>query len=234
MARHRLLSARPGHALQPSANVRGRGVSLDTGDEVGAAGSTGETPTDEQLVRRCQGGDPSAFDALVERYQRRATGIAYRFVGNAHDAMEICQDAFIRAYRNLATLEDADRFGAWFLRIVTNLSLNFRRARAVRGPRISFDDCFVEEDRPAADVLADPHAAQTRPDARLAERELAAQVQAALAELPEQQRTALVLFSMEQMPQKDVAQIMDCSVEAVKWHVFQARRKLKEKLAAWL
>jgi RNA polymerase sigma-70 factor (ECF subfamily) len=201
---------------------------------VGAAGSTGDAPSDEQLVRRCQGGDSSAFDALVERYQRRATSIAYRFVGNAHDAMEVCQEAFIRAYRNLATLEDAERFGAWFLRIVTNLSLNFRRSRAVRGPRISFEDCFVGEDQSADDVLADPRAVRAGPDAGIAERELAAQVQAALAELPEQQRTALVLFSMEQMPQKDVAQVMDCSVEAVKWHVFQARRKLKEKLAAWL
>lgn len=220
--------------LRRHTNVWGPTVSLDTGDEVGAARSTGEPPTDEQLVRRCQGGDPSAFDMLVERYQRRATAIAYRFVGNAHDAMEICQDAFIRAYRNLATLEDAERFGAWFLRIVTNLSLNFRRGRAVRGPRISFEDCFLGEDQSADDVLPDPHQAEMTPDARLAERELAAHVQAALAELPEQQRTALVLFSMEQMPQKEVAQILDCSVEAVKWHVFQARRKLKEKLAAFL
>ena len=72
------------------------------------------------------------------------------------------------------------------------------------------------------------------PGATLAAEELAEIVQREIAALPEQQRLALVLFSIEQLPQKEVATIMDCSVEAVKWHVFQARRKLKQRLTDYL
>ena len=189
---------------------------------------------DEELVRRTCAGQRPAFDELIERYQRRATSVAYRLLGNLHDALEVCQDAFLRAYRHLDSLEDARRFGPWLLRIVTNLSLNFRRTRQAGGRRISFEDCLLE-DGPARDELVSdsPHS-EDRPGAQLAAAELAEAVQAAIAELPKQQRTALVLFSIEQLPQKEVASIMGCSIEAVKWHVFQARKKLKERLAEFL
>ena len=101
------------------------------------------------------------------------------------------------------------------------------------GQRVSLDDCILEE-RPGRERLADaPHSDQ-RPGAELAASELRDVVQAAIAGLSEQQRTALVLFSIEQLPQKEVATIMDCSVEAVKWHVFQARKKLRVQLAEYL
>lgn len=185
-------------------------------------------PSDADLVRQVLAGQRPAFDALIDRYQRRATTVAYRLLGDIHDAMEVCQDAFIRAYQSLATLEDQDRFGAWLLRIVTNLSLNFRRGRK---PRLSLDDCLAGDDEAADDRLEDTHDADVRPGAGIAARELEARIQAALAELPPQQRAALIMFSIEQMPQKEVAEVLGCSVEAVKWHVFEARRKLKEKLA---
>jgi RNA polymerase sigma-70 factor (ECF subfamily) len=191
-------------------------------------------PTDEGLVRRAVAGEAGAFDALVERYQRRATSVAYRLLGNLHDALEVCQEAFIRAYRGLHTLEDTGRFGPWLLRIVTNLSLNFRRARGAGGRKVSFEDCIVNEDQSRDELIGDAPHSEDRPGATLIATELSETVQAAINELPEQQRTALVLFSIEQMPQKDVATIMGCSVEAVKWHVFQARKKLKDRLARHL
>ncbi|MBU0639097.1 MAG: RNA polymerase sigma factor [Planctomycetes bacterium] len=192
-------------------------------------------PSDEELVRHTRAGQLQGFDQLVERYQRRATSVACRLLGNLHDALEVCQDAFVRAYQNLETLEDARRFGPWLLRIVTNLSLNFRRNRAAAGrQRVSFEDCLVNDERSRAELVPDAAHSDERPGARLAAAELSEAVQAALAELPERQRAALVLFSIEQLPQKDVASIMDCSVEAVKWHVFQARKKLKSALAEFL
>lgn len=201
--------------------------------DAGAVGGS-DPAGDEQLVALACGGRREAFDQLIERYQRRATAVSYRLLGNLHDALEVCQDAFVRAYRNLETLEDRRRFGAWLLRIVTNLSLNFRRDRAVGGPRLSLDDCIVGEERGGQRALADSDASDERPGAQLAALELSERVQQALCELPEQQRAALVLFSIEQMPQKEVAEILGCSVEAVKWHVFQARRRLKERLADYL
>jgi len=196
--------------------------------------STETVPSDEELVRQACLGQPGAFDRLVERYQRRATSVAYRLLGNLHDALEVCQDAFIRAYQNLQTLRDASRFGPWLLRIVTNQSLNYRRDRAVGGPRLSFEDCIFPNERPREERVALPPHSDEQPGAELAATELGDIVHTAIAELPEQQRAALVLFSLEQLPQKQVAAIMGCSVEAVKWHVFQARKKLKVQLADYL
>jgi len=191
-------------------------------------------PTDGELVRAPLAGEPRAFDTLVERHQRRATAVAYRLLGNLHDALEACQEAFVRAYRSLDSLAEPERFAPWLLRIVTNLSLNFRRSRAVGGPRLSFEDCLVGDDRSPDELVSTTPGSSADPEARMAAGELADLVQQAISELPELQRLALVLFSIEQLPQKEVASIMDTSVEAVKWHVFQARKKLRERLADYL
>jgi RNA polymerase sigma-70 factor (ECF subfamily) len=201
---------------------------------VEAPRSSGAEPSDAELVRAIRAGRPAVFDDLVERYQRRAVSVAYRLLGDLHDALEVCQEAFIRAYRSLDSLADESRFGSWLLKIVTNLSLNFRRDRAVGGLRVSLDDCILDDQGARRERLADAGHADSQPGAELAAAELHSVVQAAIAELPEQQRTALVLFSFEQLPQKEVASIMGCSVEAVKWHVFQARKKLKNRLADYL
>lgn len=190
---------------------------------------------DLPLVRRAKRGDQAAFGLLVERYQRRATSAAWRLLGDLNDALEAVQEAFIRAYNNLSTLEDEARFGPWFLRIVTNLSLNYRRGRAVRQRTASLEDCILGDgEQQRDDLAAAPLHADDLPGAQLGAAELNEQIQRALDELPEQQRMALVLFSVQQMPQKEVADMLDMSVEAVKWHVFQARKKLKERLAEWL
>lgn len=207
---------------------------MAAGERVEPQRSTETPPSDAELVRQACAARPGAFDALVERYQRRAVSVSYRLLGNLHDALEVCQDAFIRAYRSLPTLEDAGRFGPWLLRIVTNLSLNFRRDRGAGGRKVSLEDCILGEDGAREETVAAASYSEDMPGARLRARELAEVVQKALAELPDQQRLALVLFSVEQMPQKDVAAILGCSVEAVKWHVFQARKKLKDRLADYL
>jgi RNA polymerase sigma-70 factor (ECF subfamily) len=217
-----------------TANLRESAVSKLPGDRVQVHRSTGAEPSDAELVVAACAGRPAAFDGLVERYQRRAVSVAYRLLGNLHDALEVCQEAFIRGYRNLDSLEDGQRFGSWLLRIVTNLSLNFRRDRAVGGPRFSLEDCILDDRGSHRERIADAAHPDQHPGAELAASELHSVLQAALAELPEQQRTALVLFSFEQLPQREVASIMDCSVEAVKWHVFQARKKLKARLADYL
>lgn len=196
--------------------------------------STDPSPSDEELVRQARAGVASAFDQLIERYQRRATSIAYRLLGDLHDALEVCQEAFVRALRGLDGLEDERRFGGWLLKIVTNLSLNFRRDRAVGGRKVSLDDCILDEDRGRDERVPAVLHDDAQPGADLAADELRKVLQQALDELPAQQRAALVLFSIEQLPQKEVAGIIDCSVEAVKWHVFQARKRLRERLADYL
>ena len=196
--------------------------------------STTIVPSDDELVRRSCDGQQRAFDELVERYQRRATAVAYRLLGDLHDALEVCQEAFIRAYRSLQSLEDQRRFGSWLLRIVTNLSLNYRRSRSAGGPKISLEDFILDGEGAREELAVAPAYSDEQPGACVAAEELSEIVQTAISELPDQQRMALVLFSIEQLPQKEVAAIMECSVEAVKWHVFQARKKLKVRLAEYL
>lgn len=207
-----------------SRNVQGAGAS-DAAQE--------SALQDERLVRAARGGDSHAFDDLIEKYQQRATSVSYRLLGDIHDALETCQEAFMRAYQNLGTLEDPRRFRPWFLRIVTNLSLNFRRSRAANGRRVSLDACLIDSD--SGEAAFEPASRSTEtPGTRLAAGELPHAIREALNELTDQQRTALVLFSIEHLPQKEVASIMECSVEAVKWHVFQARKRLKLRLAEFL
>jgi len=103
-----------------------------------------EEPVEVGLVRDAQSGDPEAFAELVRKYQRRAVSLAYRLLGNIEDAGDVSQEAFIRAYRHLSQLDDPSRFGAWFLRVVSNLSLNYRRSRKSRSA-ISLDDVEAVE-----------------------------------------------------------------------------------------
>ncbi len=180
-------------------------------------------------VVAARGGDQDAFDRLVERYQRRAVAVAYRLLGNIHDATDAAQDAFLRAYQNLPKLEDPRRFGGWLMRIVTNLSLNLRRGRG-RANALSTDDLIEGESelRTASGALL--AIAGEGPETA----ELEDAVRVAIDGLPEKQRLALILFSMEGLPQKEVAEIMNCTVQLVKWNVFQARKTLREKLADFL
>jgi len=187
--------------------------------------------SDAQLIERTKRGNRQAFDELIRRYHKRALAVAYRLLNNTHDAAEVTQDAFLKAYTSLNTLEDTNRFGGWLLRIVTNLSLNRRRGRKASNP-LPINDMLgsdpVDKDGPTVAVgtsrAEDPYQ-------QVAGHELGERIKLALEQLPEKQRLALVLFTMEQLPQKEVAQILQCSVEAVKWHVFEGRRKLKQILA---
>ena len=184
---------------------------------------------DAKLVAAARRGELSAFDTLVTRYQRQATSVAYRLLNNMDDALEVTQDAFLKAYEKLASLDKSERFGPWLLRIVSNLALNKRRSRSIRRA-VSIDagdeddgDAFVPTDRNA---VAPDEAASAADVKRL--------MNEAIAELPDMQRKALVMFCIEQLPQKDIAQALQCSVEAVKWHVFTARKKLKERLKDYM
>ncbi len=214
-------------------NLDSHGVSESMKDNTASAGDAGALlPSDAQLVEQTMAGKRQAYDELIKRHQRRALAVSYRLLGNTHDAAEVTQDAFLKAYASLRTLEDPQRFGGWLMRIVANLSLNRRRGRR-RAVALPVDDILGGgESQPAADV-ANGAAATGRADdpyQQLEGKELGRRLIEAMDQLPEKQRMAIVLFTINQMPQKDIAEAMNCSVEAVKWHVFQGRKKLREML----
>jgi RNA polymerase sigma-70 factor (ECF subfamily) len=183
--------------------------------------------TDGRLVERALGGEKPAFDDLIRRYQRQAVAVSFRLLGNSQDALEVTQDAFVKAYRSLDTLQKPEAFGGWLMRIVSNLSLNYRRSRKSR-TQLPLDDLLGPAD--ASESGSEWMARSGDPLTNLESAELGATLQHALGQLPEKQRLAIVMFTIEQMPQKEVAETLGISVEAVKWHVFQGRKRLKELL----
>lgn len=190
-----------------------------------------EGPGDGDLVRRCLAGERACFDVLIVRYQRQAVAVSYRLLGNSHDAMEVTQDAYLKAFKGLGTLQKPEAFAGWLMRIVSNLSLNYRRSRKTRS-QLPLDDLLgaQESSGEAGGSGGEWMAKSGNPLHNLESREMGAKLQDALKQLPEKQRMAILMFTIEEMPQKQVAEALNCSVEAVKWHVFQGRKKLKDLL----
>ena len=192
-------------------------------------------PSDGQLVSRVLEGNRKAFDELIVRYQRQAVAVSYRLLGNTQDALEVTQDAFLKAFSSLATLQKPEAFGGWLMRIVSNLSLNFRRGRK-SGQQLPLDDLLGPSEPTMGEtgVGSEWMAKSGDPSRAMESQEMGKKLQEALGQLPEKQRMAIIMFTIEQMPQKQVAEALDCSVEAVKWHVFQGRKKLKEIMKDYL
>jgi RNA polymerase sigma-70 factor (ECF subfamily) len=186
--------------------------------------------SDGQLVQQVLAGERQSFDELVKRYQRQAVAVSYRLLGNSQDAMEVTQDAFLKAFSSLDSLQKADAFGGWLMRIVSNLSLNFRRARKIR-QQLPLDDALAGQSETQESAGGSEWMSRSGdPVHALESREMGARLKEALNQLPEKQRLAIIMFTIQEMPQKQVAAALECSVEAVKWHVFQGRKKLKELL----
>jgi len=185
------------------------------------------------LVLASKAGDRVAFGKLAQQYQRQCVAVALRLLGNTHDAAELVQDALLKAFKNLQQLQQSERFGPWLMRIVTNLALNFRRARG-RRQAISLEQPASDSDE-GEDLRATVAGSELdAPERPLTSGELGDAIQRSIDELPEKQRLALVMFAVEKMPQKDVAEVLNCSVEAVKWHVFMARKQLKKSLGNYV
>jgi RNA polymerase sigma-70 factor, ECF subfamily len=181
---------------------------------------------DAAWVTAALGDDPNAFGRLVAAYERPAVATAYRLLGNSDDARDVSQEAFLRAYRSLARLKEPSRFGPWLLRIVSNLSLNARRSRK-SGSTVPLDE---QRGTDGASSGGEPVVTSFGPDRHAESQELQAAIDTALERLPEKQRLALVLFTIEGWAQKDIAELLECSLETVKWNVFQARKRLREYL----
>jgi RNA polymerase sigma-70 factor (ECF subfamily) len=191
------------------------------------------SPSDGELVGQVLTGRRESFDVLIGRYQRQAVAVSYRLLGNSQDALEVTQDAFLKAFTSLGGLQKPEAFGGWLMRIVSNLSLNYRRGRKTRS-QLPLDDLLgatgSEQVETSTAGGSEWMARDENPVHALESREMGQRLQQALSELPEKQRLAIVMFTIEEMPQKAVAEALGCSVEAVKWHVFQGRKKLKELL----
>ncbi|WP_448509200.1 RNA polymerase sigma factor RpoE [Immundisolibacter sp.] len=188
-----------------------------------------DSAIDLALVRRVQRGDKRAFDLLVTKYQLRVAKLVGRLVSDRSEAQDVTQEAFIKAYRALPNFRGDSAFYTWLYRIAVNSAKNHLVARSRRPPSDDVDitDGDVED---AGAVVAD----LATPESYAARDQLQAALGRALAELPEDLRTALTLCEMEGLSYDDIARVLDCPIGTVRSRIFRARRALDVKLKPFL
>jgi len=171
-----------------------------------------------------------AFRQLVERHQRRAFAVALAAVRDENDANEIVQDAFLRAYKNLATFQGTSSFFTWLYRIVTNLSIDLMRKPGRQ--TADFDETRLPaEDSADTDFPTLGHYDGADPADMVRRAEISARLQAALDALPSYHRTVIVLREVEGMSYEDMARAMNVSKGTIMSRLFHARQKLQRALA---
>ncbi|MEP6915766.1 MAG: sigma-70 family RNA polymerase sigma factor [Acidobacteriota bacterium] len=184
--------------------------------EAGSADLT--AASDPDLVSACLAGRREAFDVIVERHQRQVYHLCYRFVGNHEEASDLAQDVFLRSYRALGGFKGTSAFATWLYRIGVNVCLNRMSAKG-KTPRLG-----TLETVDPVDTRAE------RADARLLRGERAAEVRAAIAQLPNKQRATLILRVYHELPHEQIAGILGSSVGAVKANFFHALANLRKRL----
>lgn len=181
--------------------------------------------SDAADVARARSGDDGAFQALVERHSRAVFRLAYRMTGNEHDAEDVVQETFLKAWKRIGQFEDRAHFGSWLYRIAANCAFDSLRARGRRGRRLA------EPDESEVDPLEAAPSADPSPERVAFGAQLQRRVGIALARLSEQERAAFVLRHFEQMTTQEIAGALGLPVGAAKHSVFRAVRKLRDALA---
>lgn len=188
-----------------------------------------ERDIDQALVERVQKGDRRAFDLLVGKYQHKIMAVISRYIRNPDEVQDVAQDTFVRAWRALPRFRGDSAFFTWLYRIAINTAKNQLVAKSRRPPDtdIDIDDAqFI----PDADGLRD---ADT-PLGNLLSEEIADTVQAALAKLPDEMRTAVMLRELDGLSYEEIAEVMDCPVGTVRSRIFRGREAIDQALAPLL
>ncbi len=180
---------------------------------------------DQLLVERVQKGESQAFDLLVLKYQNRIINLVSRFVSDHSEAQDVAQEAFIKAYRAIERFRGDSAFYTWLYRIAINTAKNYLVSRSRRPPTSDVDAQDAEQ-----------YSIDTRlkdrdtPERELLRAEIAETISTAIADLPEDLRTAIVLREMEAMSYEDIALTMSCPIGTVRSRIFRAREAIDEKL----
>lgn len=189
------------------------------------AADPGGGPSDEELMRRLQDGEDAALAQLMERWELRVKRFIFRVVGNPADADDLAQEVFVRVYAKRASYHPGAKFSTWCFAIAANQARNRLRWWR-RRPELSLD-AWTEK----GGELADGSAAGA-PAHVTERRERIAAVQAAVAALPVEWRTALVLFEYEGLAMAEIGAALACTPKTVENRLYRARQRLKTVLAA--
>ncbi len=181
--------------------------------------------TDAQLVRRVQKGDKGAFDLLVLKYQHRIINLVMRYVRDPDQALDITQEAFLKAYRALGRFRGESAFYTWLYRIAVNTAKNYLAAQRRRPMDVELD----LQDPEQFELHAKLRETDT-PESVLMGRQLHETVARAIEALPDDLRTAIVLRELDGMSYEEIAQTMDCPVGTVRSRIFRARDAIGKKI----
>ena len=180
--------------------------------------------SDKKLVERVQKGDKGAFDLLVLKYQHKIVNLVMRYVRDPELALDIAQEAFIKAYRALPRFRGDSAFYTWMYRIAVNTAKNHLAAQRRRPMDVELD----LQDPEQYDLHAKLKETDT-PEGLALGNELKETVERAIAALPEDLRTAIILRELEGMSYEEIAQTMDCPVGTVRSRIFRARDAIGKK-----
>jgi len=191
------------------------------------------TPNDSDvaLMVRVREGDTDAFRELVERHQRAVLNTIHRAIGDAWEAEDLAQRVFLQVYRSAKRYQPTAKFTTWLFTITRNTILNEHRRRS-RHAAESLDALQDPADSEGAGWQA-PDKTAPDPAQEVIERELKEKIMEAIRELPEAQRTAVILCRYEGLPYEEIARVLGCSVSATKSLLHRARLTLKEKLRGY-
>ncbi len=184
-----------------------------------------DSPDDIELINRFRRGDTAVFDTLFIRYQKRIYRLVQRFVSNHEDALDITQDAFIRAYQGLANFKSHCQFYSWLYRITVNLCIDFLREKT-RSEVMLYESDDVEK-LPMASV---PDLRSESPSKVVENKELREHIRKAIRRLPPKQRRIFILRHWDGLSLKDIATAVGRSDGTVKAHLFHAHRNLRKHL----
>ena len=179
--------------------------------------------TDEELVALSMGGDADSFNQLILRWERPIYALAYRVIGREEDARDVCQETFLRAFRALPGFKGQAKFSSWLYRIALNLCRDWirrqRRAPVMQAPE-GVELVELASERGPVESIED----------LVSRRELSAVVAEAMALLPEEQRTAIVLKEYHGMTFQEIADLQGCPLSTVKTRLYQGLSVLRRHL----
>ncbi len=185
----------------------------------------GDKLTDQILVEQVQRGDKGAFDLLVRKYQHKIISLVSRYVADQSEALDVAQEAFIKAYRAIGRFRGDSAFFTWLYRIAINTAKNHLVSQSRRPPATDLDAHEVEQ-YAGDDRLQDGNT----PEHELLRQEIEQTIERAIESLPEDLRTAITLREVEGMSYEEIARTMECPIGTVRSRIFRAREAIDHKL----
>jgi RNA polymerase sigma-70 factor (ECF subfamily) len=192
--------------------------------QAGRRGACLKELTDEELCAMVARHDRQAFELLVQRHQTRAYRVAYSVLGNEADARDLSQDAFIRLFESAHKFDGRSRFSTWFYRVLVNLCIDHKRRGKWWNKGLPLAGPGDDPDAPGID----PPSGEEAPDAAVIRHQYSGRLAQALKRLSPNQRTAVLLQVQEGLSSREIAQVLNCSENTARVHIFRGLAALKK------